>query len=328
MINTNDFQKAVELIKKSKHILLMTHTKPDGDACGSIAAMCEALVVLGKNVELALLSELPGWYEFLFDKKAPVFGRDITAKQLAGIDLVILIDVNSFSQLSEIEDFLKQNKKPVLVFDHHVTGDGLGDVELVDTAAAATGLVIFDFLKYAKWQITGKIAQALFVAIASDTGWFQFSNTDSRVYRCCAELIDAGINPMQIHHDLYHNFSPSRLKLMVTMLGTLQLHFNGRYATQYLLRKDFEQTGAKYTDTENLIDECRRIDTVEVAALFVELEDGRIKCSLRSKDTIDVGKIAQKFGGGGHAMAAGANLPGTLEKAMELIGAQIEKQLR
>jgi len=327
-VSTNNFQKAVELIRKSQNILITTHTKPDGDACGSIAAMYEALTALGKKVELVLLSEMPGWYEFLFDKKVPIFGRDVTAKQLAGIDLVILIDVNSYSQLSEIEDFLKQNKKSVLVFDHHVTGDGLGDVELVDTTAAATAVIIFDFLKYAKWQITQKIAQALFVAIASDTGWFQFRNTDSRVYRCCAELIGAGVNPTQIHHDLYHNFSPSRLKLMAAMLSTLQLHFDGRYATQYVLRKDFERTGAKYTDTENLIDECRRISTVEAAALFVELEGGRIKCSLRSKETIDVGKIAQKFGGGGHVMAAGATLPAPLEKAMELVKDEIEKQLR
>ena len=110
------------------------------------------------------------------------------------------------------------------------------------------------------------------------------------------------------------------------MLNTLELHLDARFATQHLLQTDFEQTGAAYKDTENLIDECRRISTVEAAVLFVELKDGRIKCSLRSTGGIDVRKIAQKFGGGGHAMAAGAHLPGPLENAKELIKAEVEKE--
>jgi len=114
---------------------------------------------------------------------------------------------------------------------------------------------------------------------------------------------------------------------MLAMLSTLELHFEGRFATQYLRQQDFEQTGARYEDTEDLINECQRIGTVEVAALFVELKDGRIKLSLRSKGAVDVCKIAQKFAGGGHKMAAGAHLPGPLENAMQLITAEIKKQV-
>jgi len=327
MVNSSNLKKAVGLIKKSENILVTTHTKPDGDACGCVAAVCHTLKSLRKKALALLAGELPEWYAFLFDKKPAVFGRDITAEELGGIDLIILVDVNSYSQLPEIEKFLKQNQKPVLVIDHHRTTDGLGDVELVDVTAAAGGLIVFDFLKYAKWPITKKIAQALFVAIAADTGWFQFSNTDSRVYRSCAELVDAGAKPTQIYHALYHNFSPQRFKLMAAMLSTLELHFNGRYAEQHLLQRDFSQTGASYRDTENFIDECRRINTVEAAALFVELQDGRIKCSMRSTGRVDVRKIAEKFGGGGHKMAAGTHLPPPLETARQTIKAEIEKQL-
>jgi phosphoesterase RecJ-like protein len=295
--------------------------------------MYDTLTTFGKNAKLILLSEVPEWYEFLFAEKVPILGEDVTVGQLkqgrfAEHDLVIIVDTNSYSQLPGFDKYLKQNDKPILVIDHHVTADGLGNVELVDTTAAATALIVLDLLKYADWPITEKIARALFVAVATDTGWFQFSNTDSRVHRSCAELIDAGVNPTQIYHDLYQNFSYQRFKLMAAMLNTLELHLDGRYATQHLLQADFEQAGAAHKDTENLIDECRCIGTIEVAALFVELKDGRIKCSLRSTGTVDVCKIAQKFGGGGHKMAAGAHLPGPLKNAKRLIKSEVEKQFR
>jgi len=333
MISSNDFQKVVDSINKSKNILLTTHIKPDGDACGCLAAMYDVLTALNKMVMPILLSEVPEWYESLFDEKPAILGEDITVQQLkheqtGEFDLVILIDVNTYSQLPEFDEFLKQNDKPVLVIDHHVTTNGIGDVELVDISAAATALIIYDFLKYANWQITEKIAQALFVAVATDTGWFQFSNTDSRVYRICADLIESGANPTEIYHDLYQSFSPQRFRLMGAMLNTLELHLNGRFATQHLLQADFEQTGATYKDTENLIDECRRISTVEAAALFVELPDGRVKCSLRSRGTIDVRKIAEKFDGGGHTTAAGAHLPGPLKDAKQLILDEMKEQFK
>ena len=331
MISSDDFQKALELINKSSNILLTTHIKPDGDACGSLIAIFDTLTALNKTVKLILLSEVPEWYESLFDEKPAILGKDITVEQLkqgqfAEPDLIIIIDTNSYSQLPQFDQYLKHTDKPVLVIDHHVTADGLGDVELVDTTAAATALIIFDLLKYANWPVIEKIAQSLFVAVATDTGWFQFSNTDSAVFRICADLIDSGVNPTEIYHDLYQSFSPQRFRLMGAMLNTLELHLNGRFATQQLLQADFKQTGATYKDTENLIDECRRISTVEAAALFVELPDGRIKCSLRSRGNIDVRRIAEKFDGGGHTAAAGVHLPGPLKDAKQLIFAAVAEQ--
>lgn len=328
MLNKNDFQNAVDLIKNSKNILITTHTRPDGDACGSMAAIYDALTALGKNSETLLLSDIPDWYAFLFDAPCKILGKDISLDQLKenNFCLVILLDVNSNSQLPKLDEYLQEKKSKVLVIDHHVTSDGLGDIELVDTSAAATGIIIFDLFKLAGWQINKKIARSLFVAIATDTGWFHFANTDSRTYRTCAELIDAGVNPNKLYHDLYQNFSPHRFNLMTRMLSTLELHLDGRYATQHLSQADFKQTGASYKDTENLIDECQRISSVQAAALFVELPDGRIKCSLRSTSRIDVRKIAQQFGGGGHTMASGTHLPGPLENAKQLIFEQIAEQ--
>jgi len=327
-----DFQKAIELINKSNDILITSHTKPDGDACGCVSAMCETLGALGKNVTPLMLSAVPQWYEFLFTEKAAVLDEDVkldelTAGRFDQFDLILIVDTNSHSQLAKFNDYLKQNDAPVLVFDHHETSDGLGDVELIDTDAAATGLIVLDLLKFAGWPVTEKIAESLFVALATDTGWFQFSNSNSRVYRACAELIDAGVKPTQIYDHLYLNFSYPRFKLMAGMLNKLELHLDGRYAAMQITRQDFERTGAAYSDTENLINECHRIGTVEASALFIELKDGRIRCSLRSRGPLDVSKIAAKFGGGGHTKAAGTFLPGPLENAKQIILEEVTKRL-
>jgi phosphoesterase RecJ-like protein len=335
-----DFQKAVELIGKSNKVLITTHTRPDGDGCGCIAAISETLTTLGKNVKMLLLSELPAWYEFLFEQKPEIFSK----KTKIDSDLIVIVDTSSYNQLPELDKYLKQSDKPILVIDHHVTSDNLGDVRLIDNSAAATALIVFDLLKYAGWPITKKIAEALFVAVSTDTGWFQFDNTDSRTLKVCAELIDAGANPSRIYRDLYQNFSPQQFRLMVAMLNTLELHLYGRFATQHLTQEDFKKAGAKYSDTENLIDECRRISGVEAAALFVEQADGQVKVSLRSfatnsiksvksvksvaKCPVDVCKVAAKFGGGGHKMAAGAHLPGPIDNAKKLIFDAVAEQFK
>jgi len=333
MVSSNDFQKAVELINKSGTILITAHTRLDGDACGCMAAMDDVLTALGKKVKLLVLSPMPEWYRFLFAENLPVLGEDVSLEQLkqgqfAEPDLIMIIDTNSYSQLPQFDEYLKHAGRSVMIIDHHATADGLGDVELTEQDAAATALIIFDLFKYAGWTINEKIAQALFVAAATDTGWFQFNNTDSRVFQCCAELIDAGANPAQIYYNLYQNYSHQRFKLMAAMFSTLELHLDGRFATQHILLRDFEKAGAAHRDTENLIDECRRIRSVEASALFVESKDGRFRCSLRSRGAVDVGKIAQKFGGGGHKMAAGLYLSPPLENAKKLILDEMTRQFK
>ena len=151
MMGENDFQKAIKLINKSNDVLITTHTRPDGDACGTMVALADVLTGLGKRVKLLLLSSLPQWYEFLFETKPPLLGEDVDLEQLkqgkfAKPDLIIVIDTNSYSQLPQFDQYLKEADKAVLVIDHHITADGLGDVELVDTGAAASGLIVFDLL--------------------------------------------------------------------------------------------------------------------------------------------------------------------------------------
>ncbi len=332
MAETVDFQRAMELIDASTNVLITSHIRPDGDACGSVRAMCDMLKAKGKVAQPLFLSPLAPWYEFIFDEPVPVLGNDVTVDQLNGghfdaCDLVIIVDTNSYVQLTQFDGWLKETDKKVLVIDHHVSGDGLGDVDIIDTSAAAAGEIVYELLKFAGWEITTEVAEALFVAFATDSGWFKFSNADARIFRNAAELIDAGARPSVIYEHLYQNFSASRMALMIRMLEGMELHFDNSVAVQHIMRSDFDDAGATGRDTENLIDECQRMGCVRVALLFVELADGGFRCSLRSKGGVDVREVAQNHGGGGHTMAAGVNLPGPLEVAKKLVLDDIAKQL-
>jgi phosphoesterase RecJ-like protein len=332
MLEHELLQRALGLIEKADRILITTHTKPDGDACGCVAALVEMLQAQGKTVRPLFLSRIPLWYNFLFNEKVPVLQEDLQVSDLVEgefgrVDLIILLDTNSYSQLPHFDAYIRQTRAPILVIDHHVTSDHLGRVELVDATAAATGLVAYDFLKGTGWPVSRTVAEALFVAIATDPGWFQYTNTNSRAFRCGAELADLGVNPAVVYDKLYQNFSYSRFKLMLAMLNRLELYLDGRFAVQMILREDFEYTGASYEDTENFINECHRIESVKVSVLLVELKDGRIRCSLRSRSHVDVSAVAAHFGGGGHKNAAGTFLPGPISRAKQLIYDEIAPRL-
>ncbi|MDP2932711.1 MAG: bifunctional oligoribonuclease/PAP phosphatase NrnA [bacterium] len=332
MAITDDFKKAINLLKKSKNWLVTSHTRPDGDAVGSMKAVCEIARQLGKSAQPVLLSPLAQWYDFIFDAPVPVLGNDVKFDQLeAGsfgkFDLVVIVDTNSYVQLTEFDKWLKTSKIPVLVIDHHLTGDGIGTIEVIDSTAAATGEIIFDLLKSAGWEITPAIAEALYIAISTDTGWFRFDNTDSRVMRNASSLIELGARPSVVYHRIYQNYSPARLKLLGKMLENLELYHDGKIAMQYIMRSDFDSTGAKGTDTEEFVNECQRVSSVEAVALFVELKDGGFRCSLRSNGKVDVRKIAAELGGGGHKVAAGVNLKGSLAEVKKLILDKFEREL-
>lgn len=329
MVATEDFKKAIELINKSGNWLVTSHTRPDGDAVGCMKSFCALAGQLGKKASPILLSPPAQWYEFIFEEPVPVICNDVQPTELDsnGYDLVVIVDTNSYVQLTEFDKWLKTSKIPVLIIDHHLTGDGLGDVEIVDSTAAATGEIVFDLFKHAGWEVTHEIAEALFIALSTDTGWFRFDNTDTRVMQNAADLISLGVKPSAVYHKMYQNHSPARLKLLGRMLENLEFYHDGRIALQFIMRSDFDATGATGTDTEEFVNECQRVGSVETAALFVELKDGDYRCSLRSNGSIDVRQIAQKFGGGGHKVAAGVNLKGPLEAAKKMILDELENAL-
>ena len=327
------YVKILELIEKSENILVTCHTRPDGDSCGCVSALCHILKAKKKTVRPFLLTPFADWLKFLFDGIEPLIcGENASVEELmagrwADTDLVIIVDTNSRNQLPGFEKWLDAIECPVVVFDHHITGDGLGDVEVINTQAASAGQVLCDFFDACGLEITQETARSLFTSIASDTGWFRFGNRNrGDVYRMAARLIDIGLDPADIYNRLYQQSSFSRAKLTARMLDSMELHFDGRVACQRILQSDFDQTGAKGRDTEGLIQEPQKISSVEVAVLFIEQADGKFKCSMRSKGGINVREIAQKFGGGGHDLAAGATFEIALPEAQKVILEEIRRQ--
>jgi len=192
-----------------------------------------------------------------------------------------------------------------VVIDHHATAGQIGSVQWIDTAAAATGVMVLELMGRLGWPMDEAIREALAVAILTDTGWLRFANTDGRALRAMARLVDAGIRLDELYRRLYQSDRPERLQLMARMLGSLELHCDGALATMLIRRADLRRTGAKGHETENLINEAMRLASVCVAALLVEEEDG-VRISLRSRAPVDVAEIAKAFGGGGHTRASGA----------------------
>lgn len=330
---TIQYDKAQRLIESSKNILITCHTRPDGDSCGCVSAFCYLLEKMGKKAFPLLLTPFAGWLGFLFNGLSPFIpSTKDAAKEIDGnfkdIDLIIIFDTNSRNQLPGFEKWLDATQIPVIVFDHHITNDGLGTVEIVNPEAASAGQVLYDFLKYCQIEITPAVAERLFVSLSSDTGWFRFGNRNrGDVYRMAAELIEKGAEPSDIYNRLFNQSTFQRARLTARMLQSIEAHYDDRVALQVIRQSDFEQTATKGRDTDGLIQEAQKISSVVVTILFIEQLDGKFKCSMRSKGGVNVRQIAQKFGGGGHDLAAGALFDIGLEDAKKAILLEVSNQL-
>jgi len=240
----------------------------------------------------------------------------------ATLDGIIVLDTCTYNQLDPIADWLRHTNIPKLAIDHHVTRDELADHYLIDESAAATSLIIYDVVRAVDWLIDAATAAALFVGIATDTGWFHHSNTDSRVFAASSDLIQRGANPNALYEHLYQRETTGRFLLRAAVGKRLELECDGRLALTMLPKSIFAECGASMADTEDLVNEPLRIRSVLVSLMFVEQDNGVIRVGLRSREPlesgmpdIDVAAIAQSFGGGGHRRAAGARLTGTLADA-------------
>ena len=323
-----DFSPALQLLQKSKSVLLTTHLKPDGDALGSAAGLALILGSKGKSTQIVLPSPLPAEYAFLFGCEPPrVICDDWCRHSLQEFDTVVILDTSVESQLQPQFQFLRACPMQILVIDHHLTTGSISTVQIIDPTASAVGLLVAE-LAHA-WQISlgPPAAQALFTAIATDTGWFRFPNTDARTFRQAASLLQAGAELDRIYQTLYMKRSPAKLKLLGRTIDSLQLLCRERLACMTLRQTDFQQTHATLADTEDLINEPLRIGSVIAAVLFVEQQDGSTRLSLRSKGPLDVAQIARQFGGGGHKLAAGAQLPTPLEQTRQTVLPALERQI-
>ncbi|MBL7134803.1 MAG: bifunctional oligoribonuclease/PAP phosphatase NrnA [Phycisphaerae bacterium] len=282
---------------------MVTHGRPDGDGLGSMSALATAARGAGKTVTLFLPDEAPQRYDYLFSE-LPVVGAEHFAALAADCDLVVILDTCALAQLDGLGAFLPAVKDKIVVIDHHATADDIGSLQWQDTSAAAAGVMVTELIDELGWPIDALTAEALMTAITTDTGWLRFANTDGRCLRAVAELADAGVRPDKLYKRIYQTARPQRLALLRRMLDSLELHCDEKLAVMTIRKADFEATGARADETENLVNESLRLDSVETAILLVENADC-VRVSLRSRDDVDVSAVARKFGGGGHKRAAG-----------------------
>lgn len=328
-----DYTDAIALIQNAQRVLLTTHIRPDGDAAGSLIAIERAINASGAAAQLLFLSSLPEPYCLGFQNPPWLLGKDITEEQITAgrldrFDLIIVVDTSAERQLPGVADYLKKRSHGVLVLDHHQGSDPLGTCRIIDTNACAAGELAFDLYRAAGWKLDPTTATALFMAIASDTGWFRFQNTSAKALRMAGELVAAGAQSDLLYRRLYQQYPPARLRLRALAMATLELHCHDKLALMHITKAMLTESGAPRGLIENIVNEPMEIGSVEAVALLVEQDNGQTRCSLRSREIIDVNAIAQTLGGGGHARAAGLtldlNIPQARQKIIDTISPALQ----
>jgi phosphoesterase RecJ-like protein len=320
-----DWAPFVDLVRRHRRFLLTTHIRPDADGLGSQLALAEILRHRGKEVRLVIASTWPPRYNFLDpDHRIERFAPPGDAWR--DVEAVVVLDTGTWNQLGDFGPFLKSLSAPRAVIDHHLSQDDLGALRLVDTSAEATGRLIYEAAGALGEPLNEAAANYLFAALATDTGWFRHANTTPATFDLAGQLVRAGARPTHLYEQLYEQNTLPRLKLTGLVLDRLQLTAGGRVAYTEIHREDYAATGALPQDTEDMINFGRSVAGVEVALFFMEQPRGGVKVSFRSRG-VDVAKVAEQFGGGGHKLASGAILEVPLAEARARVLAAVEAAL-
>jgi len=296
------------VLRENERFAVLSHVRPDGDALGSQLALALSLQRLGKKVRVWNEDGMLEKYSFLprgdLLTKPPHTAEDV--------DAAIALDTAIQNRLGTAFTAVRSAKIWINI-DHHLSNPGYGDLVHVDPTAPATGQIIFDLIKSQDFPFDREIAENLYAAISTDTGSFQYPKTSARTFEVATELVCTGIDVGQLSQQLYENYPRRRVELLRELLRTMRFERDGRVASFSLSLQTAAELQVLPEDNEGLIDHLRAIRGVIVAVFFEELADGKVRVSMRSKsDAVDVCAICQKFGGGGHTLAAGARVRGTL----------------
>ena len=301
----NDTAAVAAALRAHERFLITTHENPDGDALGSLLAMKLALEQLGKDVALYLAGPAPIPQEYAF------MALDELRRELpddAAERVLVAVDCANETRLGPDPEIL-MSAPLVIDIDHHHDNTRFGDVNLIVAEASSTGEVLRDLFRELGVELTPAIAEALYIALVTDTGRFQYTNTTPKALRLAAELVEAGANIHRVFQGVYESVQFAKLKLLARALERARVFNGGRIVVSHLLRDDFAEVGAAEPYSEGIIDYLRAVEGADMAVLIREppRSDGpRRRVSLRSSiDELDVSAIARKWGGGGHRQAAG-----------------------
>jgi phosphoesterase RecJ-like protein len=305
-------QLAPEL-RPGRRAVLSTHVNADGDGCGCEAALARMLGAIGMDVRIVNPTPWPSMFRFLIDDDVKEqSGRGVEALREA--DVLIVVDISDVNRLGVLTDTVRRLSIPKLVIDHHIaTDEPAGGIILSDTTACATGELVFDLASELGLAITPPVATALYAAILTDTGGFRFSNTNPRSHAIAAELLATGVDPEEMYRRIYASVSLGRLQLLRDALATLEVDDEHGVAWISVPAGALERYDLNSEDLEGIVEHPRSLSGTRLALFFRDLGYGKVKVSFRSTGDVDVNRFARQFGGGGHARASGALIPGTIE---------------
>ncbi|NLC12055.1 MAG: bifunctional oligoribonuclease/PAP phosphatase NrnA [Firmicutes bacterium] len=300
MKNKIDFSPVISALEQKEHFIIASHVLPDGDSLGSTLSLGLALKKLGKKVEMLCPDAVPLKYRFL--PGSEYLKREIPSS-IHEDTIVFILDCSDEERLGDL--FTNLSSLPIINIDHHSSNTYFGQVNIVKEDAAATGQIIFYLLEQLD-LLDPEIALNLYVAIVTDTGSFKFANTTAEAHFICAKLLSFNLEPDVVSQKVFDEKPISTMLLLKEALGSLCLEKHGvKIAWMKVDDQILAKCGASREELDGIVNYARNITGVEVGMLFYLKNEGEIKVALRSKSKINVAKIAEKFGGGGHRQAAG-----------------------
>lgn len=305
------FRSAISRINNANHIALITHKKPDGDALGSICGLKTVFDRIKKNNQMFCIDAVPNYLKFLphHEQVSPNFEPN-------SFDLIVTLDCGADYMTGYQQQFpdLFQKRQNLINIDHHPSNNNFGEINIIDTYAASTSIIIYEILEFAKFPIDADIATCLLTGIYTDTGSFMHSNTNSQVYAAAAKLLNRGARISLIVKNAFKTTPVNTLRLWGRVLNSLKINDEG-ITMAVATAKDFQETNTKPDELSGIVDLLNTVPDVKFSLLLNEDEKGNVKGSFRTqKDDINLSEIAGVFGGGGHKKAAGFTIPGKLQK--------------
>ena len=319
------YEQLYSRIQQCSTIAVTSHFRPDGDAIGSTLALGLALQGMGKKVYMWNEDGVPARYAFL---EGAELIQPLPETVPADVEMRICVDTGDWKRLGDRTQQLLVDFPLIVNVDHHGTNTRYGHLQVIEPETAACSFVLFNMLKSWGVKMTRPVADALYVGSSTDTGSFQYGSTTPEVMHAAGELLAAGVDVADVNRRVYQEVPYSSLLMQREVLNHMVVEAGGRLAHYSMPAGRKAELQVSLEDTKDLVDVVRVLQGVKVAIIFEDLEDGRIRVSLRSKDaSISVAAIASLFGGGGHAMASGIRMRGELADCREKVLNAVRKEL-
>ncbi|MED5579005.1 MAG: DHH family phosphoesterase [Nitrospinota bacterium] len=326
------FSEFRDFIQNHNRFLLVTHMGPDGDGLLSCLAFALYLIEKGGSATVVTEDEIPDFVSFFNIGKTVMSSCDLLKQKNweKNFDSVILLDAGKLSRLGKLEDPVSLSSLPITIMDHHIPENDDPDYpKIIDENASSIGELLAEFLDEEKYDFKNlKLIRLLYAAIVYDTGQFRFSNTTNKTLKWAKRFVELGVDPGEAYSIFWESNGIGSVKLLAKLMSELKILCNDRLASFKLTRNDLKKFGVKKEETDEFISVPRGISSIEVVVFCSELENGKIRVSLRSKGKVEIHDVAIKFGGGGHAFAAGVRMRGPIEKAEEKILSALSDKIK